>query len=68
MPHRNWQQANAVFPDRSTAGHLFTAQAGPVLRQAEADGAIASWFFLRKCCRTLRMSMAASSGLSMCSR
>jgi protein-L-isoaspartate(D-aspartate) O-methyltransferase len=48
MPHRNWQQADATFPDRSTAGHLFTTQVGPVLRQAEADGAIASWFFLRK--------------------
>ena len=46
MPHRNWQQANAAFPDRSTAGHLFATQGGPVLRQAEADGAIASWFFL----------------------
>jgi protein-L-isoaspartate(D-aspartate) O-methyltransferase len=48
MPHRNWDQANAAFPDRSTAGHLFATQVGPVLRQAEADGTIAAWFFLRK--------------------
>jgi thiopeptide-type bacteriocin biosynthesis protein len=48
MPHSNWQQANAAFPDRSTAGHLFATQVGPVLRQAEADGTIAAWFFLRK--------------------
>jgi protein-L-isoaspartate(D-aspartate) O-methyltransferase len=47
MPHRKWQQANAAFPDRSTAGHLFATQAGPVLRQAEADGTIGAWFFLR---------------------
>jgi protein-L-isoaspartate(D-aspartate) O-methyltransferase len=48
VPHRNWQQANAAFPDRAAAERQFTSQVGPVLRDAEAGGLILSWFFLRK--------------------
>jgi len=48
VPHHSWQQANAAFPDHAAAEQQFTSQAGPVLRDAEAEGLIISWFFLRK--------------------
>jgi len=48
VPHRNWQQANAAFSDHAAAERQFTSQVGPVLSDAEAEGLIVSWFFLRK--------------------
>ena len=43
-----WQQVNITFPDWDTAEHTAVTHLRPLLAAAEADQAIASWFFLRK--------------------
>ncbi|QOC94412.1 thiopeptide-type bacteriocin biosynthesis protein [Micromonospora craniellae] len=44
----NWHQANLTFPDRHTAEHTMARLIGPKLRQAEAAGTTASWWYIRK--------------------
>jgi len=61
VPRYNWQQANVAFPERGTAEHRFATEVGPVLCDAEANGIIASWFFLRKQQWRLRWLPACST-------
>jgi len=61
VPHHNWQQANVAFPERGTAEHRFATEVGPILCDAEANGIIASWFFLRKRQWRLRWLPACST-------
>ncbi|WP_433531298.1 thiopeptide-type bacteriocin biosynthesis protein [Micromonospora sp. CA-263727] len=44
----NWYQANLVFPDRGTAERTMATLLGPKLRQAQASGTTASWWYIRK--------------------
>ncbi|MDT0378413.1 methyltransferase, FxLD system [Streptomyces sp. DSM 42041] len=43
-----WQQHNIHFPDRETAQHVAVADLYPALLAAEEDGALRSWWFVRK--------------------
>jgi thiopeptide-type bacteriocin biosynthesis protein len=43
-----WQQVNIAFPDWADAEDTALAHLAPLLTAAEADGLLASWFFIRK--------------------
>jgi thiopeptide-type bacteriocin biosynthesis protein len=43
-----WQQLNVAFPDWNGAESLAVASIIPLLAEAEADGQVPSWFFIRK--------------------
>jgi thiopeptide-type bacteriocin biosynthesis protein len=44
----DWQHVSIEFPDWDTAEHAAVAGLAPRLRQAEQDGIIAAWWFIRK--------------------
>lgn len=44
----DWQHVSIEFPDWDTAEHTAAAVLAPQLRQAEDDGVIAAWWFIRK--------------------
>ncbi|WP_285628267.1 thiopeptide-type bacteriocin biosynthesis protein [Kineosporia sp. NBRC 101677] len=46
--YQDWQQANAWFTGREQAVRLATTQIGPLLADAEQQGLITSWFYIRK--------------------
>ena len=43
-----WHQVHLEFPDRNTAEHAAATHLGPGLRQAEEQGIVESWWFIRK--------------------
>src|SRR5579859_4596608 len=47
-PLNAWQQLNVAFPDWNGAESLAVASIIPLLAEAEADGQVPSWFFIRK--------------------
>ncbi|MXM62150.1 methyltransferase [Streptomyces sp. HUCO-GS316] len=60
MNSPTWCQANVAFPDWERAETIALARLGPLLRTAEDDGAITSWFIIRKrpCWRVRYLSAA----------
>src|SRR5690348_2648421 len=48
MNSPTWCQANVVFPDWEGAETIALARLGPFLRTADDDGALTSWFIIRK--------------------
>lgn len=59
---RRWQQVNIHFTDYATAGNLAVSDLYPVLRQAEDDGLLDSWWFIRKApCWRLRYHPSKST-------
>ncbi|MGW4982618.1 thiopeptide-type bacteriocin biosynthesis protein [Streptomyces mirabilis] len=48
MNSPTWCQANVAFPDWERAETIALARLGPLLRTAEDDGALSSWFIIRK--------------------
>ncbi|HEX8006848.1 MAG TPA: thiopeptide-type bacteriocin biosynthesis protein, partial [Trebonia sp.] len=44
----DWQHVSIEFPDWDTAEHAAAVGLAPQLRQAEDDGIIAAWWFIRK--------------------
>ncbi|EKX64138.1 methyltransferase [Streptomyces ipomoeae] len=48
MNSPTWCQANVAFPDWERAETIAVARLGPLLRTAEDDGALTSWFIIRK--------------------
>ncbi len=43
-----WYQVHVAFPDRATAETAMASQVHPPVRDAEAEGTIDSWWFVRK--------------------
>jgi protein-L-isoaspartate(D-aspartate) O-methyltransferase len=43
-----WRQHNIEFPDRDTADHVAAHDLRPVLEQAQVDGRLHQWWFVRK--------------------
>jgi thiopeptide-type bacteriocin biosynthesis protein len=43
-----WHQVELRFPDAGTAEQTIVTRLGPVLREAETEGLISTWWFIRK--------------------
>lgn len=45
---REWRQLRIQFADQQAAENAFATHLGPLLRKAEAAGAVSAWWFIRK--------------------